>query len=191
MKSRDADILRSSVVVAGFWYVSSMSKRKTAGAATPATTVLTRAKVPFTVHEYEHDPGNHHFGEETVAVMGVDPHRTFKTLVAELTGAKHPHVCAVVPVSGQLDLKALAQAAGAKKATMADPADAERLTGYIVGGISPIGQKRQLPVFIDESALQFDTMRVSGGRRGFSVELAARDLAGAVGASFADIGRVG
>ena len=166
-----------------------MSKRKTAGAATPATAVLKRAKVAHIVHEYDHDPSNHHFGEETVEAMGVDPRRTFKTLVAELTGGPEPTVCAVVPVSGQLDLKALAQAAGAKKAVMADPADAERITGYVVGGISPLGQKRQLPVYIDSSALEFETMLVSGGRRGFSVELAARDLARGLHATFADIGR--
>ena len=165
-----------------------MSKRKTAGAATPATAVLKRAKVAHIVHEYDHDPSNHHFGEETVEAMGVDPRRTFKTLVAELTGGPEPTVCAVVPVSGQLDLKALAQAAGAKKAVMADPADAERITGYVVGGISPLGQKRQLPVYIDSSALEFETVLVSGGRRGFSVELAARDLAGVLHATFADIG---
>ena len=166
-----------------------MSKRKTAGAATPATAVLKRAKVAHIVHEYDHDPSNHHFGEETVEAMGVDPRRTFKTLVAELTGGPEPTVCAVVPVSGQLDLKALAQAAGAKKAVMADPADAERITGYVVGGISPLGQKRQLPVYIDSSALEFETMLVSGGRRGFSVELVARDLASVLHATFADIGR--
>ncbi|WP_341729457.1 Cys-tRNA(Pro) deacylase [Brooklawnia sp.] len=166
-----------------------MGKRKAASAATPATVALTRAKVRFIVHEYEHDPANHHFGDETVDVMGVDPRRTFKTLVAELTGGRHPVVCAVVPVSGQLDLKALAQAAGAKKAAMADPALAERITGYVVGGISPLGQKRQLPVFVDSSALDFPTMLVSGGRRGFSVELAARDLADVLRATFAEIGR--
>ena len=166
-----------------------MSKRKTAGAATPATAVLKRAKVAHIVHEYDHDPSNHHFGEETVEAIGVDPRRTFKTLVAELTGGPEPTVCAVVPVSGQLDLKALAQAAGAKKAVMADPADAERTTGYVVGGISPPGQKRQLPVYIDSSALEFETMLVPGGRRGFSVELAARDLASVLHATFADIGR--
>lgn len=102
--------------------------------------MLKRAKVAHIVHEYDHDPSNHHFGEETVEAMGVDPRRTFKTLVAELTGGPEPTVCAVVPVSGQLDLKALAQAAGAKKAVMADPADAERITGYVVGGISRSGR---------------------------------------------------
>ena len=166
-----------------------MCKRKTAGAATPATAVLKRAKVAHIVHEYDHVPSNHHFGEETVEAMGVDPRRTFKTLVAELTGGPEPTVCGVVPGSGQLDLEALAQAAGAKKAVMADPADAERITGYVVGGISPLGQKRQLPVYIDSSALEFDTMLVSGGRRGFTVELAAGDLAGVLHATFADIGR--
>ncbi len=166
-----------------------MGKRQTASAATPATVALTRAKVPFTVHEYEHDPANHHFGEETVEVMGVDPRRTFKTLVAELTGGRVPMACAVVPVSGQLDLKALAQATGAKRAAMADPALAQRVTGYLVGGISPLGQKRQLPVFMDDSALGFPTILVSGGRRGFSVELAAADLAKVLDVTFVRIGR--
>ncbi|GAA2184378.1 Cys-tRNA(Pro) deacylase [Brooklawnia cerclae] len=160
-----------------------------ASAGTPATLALTRAHVRFTAHEYEHDPLDHHFGEETVEQLGTDPERTFKTLVAELTGGGDPLVCAVVPVSGHLDLKALAHAAGAKKAAMADPADAERVTGYVVGGISPIGQKRRMPVIVDASARSHATILVSGGRRGLSIELAPDDLVGLLKARYAEIGR--
>lgn len=159
-------------------------------AATPATLALQRAKITHVLHSYDHDPNNHSFGEETVTVLGVEPQRAFKTLIAELNGADHRLVCAVVPVSGQLDLKALAQATGAKKAVMADPADAERVTGYVVGGISPLGQKRQLPVYIDSSARQYPTILVSGGRRGLSIEIAAADLAGLLNARFAELARV-
>ena len=108
-----------------------MATRKTAG--TPATVALAKAGVPFVVHEYEHDPANTHFGDESVAALGVEAHRVFKTLVAQLVGGREATVCAVVPVAHQLDLKALAQTTGAKKATMADAATAERLTGYVVG----------------------------------------------------------
>lgn len=157
--------------------------------ATPATRALGAGRVEFTIHSYDHDPANTHFGEESVAALGFDAARVFKTLVAELSGGPVPMVCAVVPVSGQLDLKALAHAAGAKKASMAAPSVAERITGYVVGGISPLGQKRQLPVWIDASAQSFPTIVVSGGRRGLSIEVGAGDLAGLLGASFADIAR--
>lgn len=156
---------------------------------TPATLALAKAKVAHTLHEYHHDPQQRHFGDESVAELGIDAERTFKTLIADLVGGSATQVCAVVPVSGQLDLKALAQAAGAKKATMTPPEVAERLTGYVVGGISPIGQKKRLPILIDSSALEYPTIWVSGGRRGLSVEVAAADLAGLVGARFAAIGR--
>lgn len=158
-------------------------------AGTPATLALAAAGVPYVIHEYEHDPTNRHFGDESVAVLGVEAACVFKTLVAEVIGGDARLVCAVVPVSGQLDLKALAQAAGAKRAAMADPPSAERITGYVVGGISPLGQKRQLPVYIDESARQHATVLVSGGRRGLSVELAADDLAALLGARFAALAR--
>ena len=158
-------------------------------AGTPATLALARAKLPHTVREYHHDPAQRNFGDESVAELGIDPARTFKTLIADLVGGSATQVCAVVPVSGQLDLKALAQAAGAKKATMTPPEVAERLTGYVVGGISPIGQKKRLPILIDSSARDYPTIWVSGGRRGLSVEVAAADLAGLVGARFAAIGR--
>lgn len=157
--------------------------------ATPATRALTSGGVAFTVHTYDHDPANTHFGDESVAALGFDAAMVFKTLVAELVGGPLPMVCAVVPVSGQLDLKAIAHAADAKRASMADPAVAERITGYVVGGISPLGQKRQLPVWIDSSAQSHPTIIVSGGRRGLSIEVNADDLAHVLSASFADIAR--
>ena len=157
--------------------------------ATPATRALTSGGVAFTVHTYDHDPANTHFGDESVAALGFDAAMVFKTLVAELVGGPLQMVCAVVPVSGQLDLKAIAHAADAKRASMADPAVAERITGYVVGGISPLGQKRQLPVWIDSSAQSHPTIIVSGGRRGLSIEVNADDLAHVLSASFADIAR--
>lgn len=150
---------------------------------------LTAAGVRFVVHEYEHDPANTHYGDESVAALGVAADRVFKTLIAHLDGGGEPTVCAVVPVAGQLDLKALAQAAGAKKVRLADAPTAERLTGYVVGGISPVGQRRQLPVYLDASARTFETILVSGGRRGLSIEVAAGDLVGLLGAHVARLAR--
>jgi Cys-tRNA(Pro)/Cys-tRNA(Cys) deacylase len=145
-------------------------------AATPAVRALERAGVPFSLHEY--DPastgsGAHGYGAVAVAALGADPAQVFKTLVARVDGAL---TVAVVPVSGQLDLKALASAAGGRKAAMADPADAERATGYVRGGISPLGQRKQLPTVVDDSALEFGTVLVSAGRRGLQVELPPADL---------------
>ncbi|AXE37430.1 Cys-tRNA(Pro) deacylase [Acidipropionibacterium virtanenii] len=158
-------------------------------AASPATRALARAKVEHTLHAYEHDPTNHHYGEEGAARLGLPPEVMFKTLVVRLEGSGVPTPLAVgvVPVSGMLDLKAFAAAMGAKRATMADPADAQRATGYIVGGISPLGTRKRLPTCIDSSALDHDTMLVSGGRRGLSVELAPADLIRVIGASTAPI----
>lgn len=141
-------------------------------AATPAVRALERAAVPFTLHEYDAadgDPAAHGFGEVAVTALGADPAQVFKTLVARVDGAL---TVAVVPVSGQLDLKALATAAGGRKAAMAEPADAERATGYVRGGISPLGQRKALPTVVDASALAFGTVMVSAGRRGLQVELA-------------------
>lgn len=160
------------------------------GAETPATAALVRAGVWFVRHEYQHDPGNTHFGDESVAALGVAATRVFKTLVVDLVGGPSAVVCAAVPVVGQLDLKALAKAAGAKRAALAASAVAERLTGYVVGGISPIGLKRKLPVYIDKSALEFETILISGGRRGMSIEIVAADLGGLLGARFADLARL-
>jgi Cys-tRNA(Pro)/Cys-tRNA(Cys) deacylase len=142
--------------------------------------------VAFTEHAYEHDPAASSYGLEAAHVLGLDPAQVFKTLLASVDGAL---VVAVVPVSGLLDLKAVAAAVGAKKAAMADPADAERATGYVVGGISPIGQRRQHPTVIDESALGFDTIYVSGGRRGLDLGLAPADLVRITSATVAPIAR--
>jgi Cys-tRNA(Pro)/Cys-tRNA(Cys) deacylase len=167
-----------------------MARKPHAGAqvGTPATVLLTKAGVPFTVHAYEHDPAAGSYGMEAAAVLGVDPGRVFKTLLATVDGRL---TVAVVPVSGMLDLKALAAAAGGKRAEMADPAEAERATGYVVGGISPLGGRRRLPTVVDATALTFPTVYVSGGRRGLDVELAATELVSLTAAAVAPIGRPG
>lgn len=162
-----------------------MAKRQRAG-GTPATTALTAAGVTFTVHEYDHDPRAASYGDEAAAALGVSAGRVFKTLLADVDGAL---TVAVVPVAGQLDLKALARAVGGRKAAMADPQAAERATGYVVGGISPLGQKRAQPTVVDESALRHGTVFVSAGRRGLEVELAPTDLVRLTGAVTAPIGR--
>jgi len=151
---------------------------------TPATALLTRTGVTFTLHPYRHDPRADAFGDEAVAALGLDAARVFKTLIATVDGRL---VCAVVPVSGRLDLKKLAAAVGGKRATMAEPAAAARATGYVVGGISPIGQKSRLPVVVDSSALEFDTVYVSAGKRGLQVELGPAALLRAADATSAAI----
>ena len=166
-----------------------MAKKKAPG-GTPATDALTAAGVVFSVHEYAHDPGTRHFGDETVAVLGLDPERVFKTLLVDVNPGGRPSLAVgVVPVAGQLDLKSIAAALGAKKAEMADPKAAERSSGYVVGGISPIGQKRALDTVVDESAELYDVVYVSGGRRGLDIGLAPSDLVAVTGAVIADIGR--
>lgn len=145
-----------------------------AGAPTPAIAALTRAKVAHTLHPYHHDPGTTAFGDEVVQALGWPPERVFKTLVAAVDGKL---TVGIVPVSGQLDLKALAAAAGGKKAVMAPVADAERSSGYVAGGISPLGQRKALPTVIDRTATGFDTIMISAGRRGLQVELSPGDLA--------------
>ncbi|WP_151772800.1 Cys-tRNA(Pro) deacylase [Streptomyces abyssomicinicus] len=161
------------------------SKKQQSG-GTPATVALTDAGVPFTVHAYEHDPAHPSYGEEAAEAMGVSPDRVFKTLVADVDGSL---VVAVVPVAGSLDLKALASAVGGKRAAMADPALAERTTGYVRGGISPLGQRKKLPTVLDASAEGHGTICVSAGRRGLEVELAPADLASLTSAALAPIGR--
>ncbi|BBA96744.1 putative transcriptional regulator [Actinacidiphila reveromycinica] len=151
-----------------------MAKKSRTGGGTPATVALDRAGVPYTLHSYVHDPScGLPYGEEAAAALGVEQGRVFKTLVAEVDGAL---TVAVVPVSGSLDLKALAAAAGGKRAAMADPAAAERSSGYVRGGISPLGQRRALPTVVDASALSRPTVFVSAGRRGLEVELAPAAL---------------
>ncbi|MDQ2797702.1 MAG: Cys-tRNA(Pro) deacylase [Actinomycetota bacterium] len=149
---------------------------------TPATATLTRASIPFTLHPYDHDPRSTAFGDEAAAVLGIDPEQIFKTLIVSVDGSL---ACAVVPVAQRLDLKAFAGAIGAKRAELADPSAAARATGYVVGGISPIGQKTTLPVILDETIELFDTVYVSAGRRGLQVELSPSDLARATGARIA------
>jgi len=151
---------------------------------TPATVALRAAGIPFTEHAYTHDPANTNFGLEAATALGLDPDRVFKTLLADVDGRL---VVGIVPVTGKLDLKRLAAAVGGKRATMADPAVAERRTGYVVGGISPIGQKTAHPTVIDETAELWDTVYVSGGRRGLDLELAPADLVRATDATLADI----
>lgn len=168
---------------------------------TRATELLRAAGVPFTVHEYDRDeagapagvdprPGKRGertgYGETTVAALGLDPERVFKTLVATVDGSL---VVGVVPVAGTLDLKRLADAVGGRKAAMAEPEEAERATGYVVGGISPLGQRRRLPVVIDETALLYGTVFVSGGRRALQLELAPEELIRIAEATVADIAR--
>jgi len=139
-----------------------------AGKGTPAIVAAERAGVAFTVHEYAHDPKAASYGLEAAEKLGVDPARVFKTLVADVDGTL---TVAIVPVEAQLDLKALG-----KRVTMAEPKLAERTTGYVAGGISPLGQRKPLPTVIDESAFDFETVHVSAGRRGLELELAPADL---------------
>ncbi|MEV7276507.1 Cys-tRNA(Pro) deacylase [Streptomyces sp. NPDC093111] len=159
-------------------------KKNTGG--TPATVALTAAGTAYTLHSYDHDPAAPSYGEEAAEAMGVSPARVFKTLVADVDGEL---TVAVVPVAGQLDLKALASAVGGKRAAMADPAAAERTTGYVRGGISPLGQRKQLRTVLDSSAEEHLTICVSAGRRGLEVELAPQDLAALTRAVLAPIGR--
>ena len=153
-----------------------------AGQGTPATVALRRAGVAHTLHAY--DNTSRDYGQEAAVVLGQDPARVLKTLVATVDGALH---VAVVPVGGTLDLKALAAAAGGRRAGMADPAAAERATGYVRGGISPLGQRRRLPTVVDSGALGFPTVFVSAGRRGLEVELAPEELVRLTGAVVAAV----
>jgi Cys-tRNA(Pro)/Cys-tRNA(Cys) deacylase len=151
---------------------------------TPATALLTREKIEFTLHPYDHDPRAQAFGEEAATALGVAQERIFKTLIASVDGKL---ACAVVPVAGRLDLKAFAAALAGKRAELAEPAAAARATGYVVGGISPIGQKTRLRVVIDASAPQFETVYVSAGKRGLQVQLTPADLVRATSALVAPI----
>jgi Cys-tRNA(Pro)/Cys-tRNA(Cys) deacylase len=153
---------------------------------TRATDQLARLGLPHRVHRYDHDPRHTSYGEEASAALGVPPGRVFKTLVADVDGKL---TVAVVPVSGTLDLKALAAAVGGKKAVMAEPAVAERATGYVTGGITSLGLRRPLPVVVDASALAYETVFCSAGQRGVEIELAPADLVRAAGARVAPVGR--
>ncbi|MER5867301.1 Cys-tRNA(Pro) deacylase [Kitasatospora sp. NPDC002040] len=163
-----------------------MAKKQRSAGGTPATVALEAAGVAFTVHAYQHDPGAASYGGEAAELLGIAAERVFKTLVAEVDGRL---TVGVVPVSGRLDLKALAGAVGGKRAAMADPAAAERSSGYVLGGISPLGQRRPLPTVVDATALDHPTVYVSAGRRGLEVELAPADLVALTGATVAPVGR--
>ena len=161
-----------------------MARRAPSG--TPATVALTEAGVAFTQHPYDHDPAAPSYGLEAAEVLGQPPEQVFKTLLVDTGDGL---AVGVVAVAGSLDLKGMAAALGVKKVTMARPEDAERSTGYVVGGISPVGQKRPLPTVVDESAELFDVVFVSGGRRGLDLGLSPADLLRVTGATVADIAR--
>jgi len=163
-----------------------MAKSKRGSAGTPATVALTRAGVAYTTHPYEHDPAAPSYGLEAAEALGLAPEQVFKTLFVEVDGRL---MVGIVPVSQQLDLKAVAAAVGGKKATMAEPTAAERATGYVVGGISPLGQKRAHPTVLDETAMAHDTIYVSGGRRGLDIGLCPQDLVRLTRATTAPIAR--
>lgn len=152
---------------------------------TPAINTARKARVQHQVHEYQHDASSESYGTEAAEKLGLSPAEVFKTLVVSLDGKTL--AVGIVPVSGKLNLKQIAKAAGAKKAAMADPADVERSTGYVMGGVSPLGQKKRLATFIDASAQKLDSMHVSAGRRGLEIELAPDDLARLTSACFAPI----
>lgn len=155
-----------------------------AGRATPATTLLARQKVAHRLHLYRVDPAAPNYGAEVATALGVPANRVFKTLVTEVDGAL---TVAIVPVTGDLDLKALAAAAGGKRATLADRTLAEHTTGYVRGGISPLGQRKRLPTVVDSSAAESETVFVSAGRRGLQVEISPTDLVRLTSATVAPI----
>jgi Cys-tRNA(Pro)/Cys-tRNA(Cys) deacylase len=160
--------------------------KKDASAGTPAVAALAAAGAAYALHPYAHEAGAASYGEEAAAALGVSPDRVFKTLLARVDGRL---TVAVVPVSGTLDLKALAAAAGGKRAAMAEPADAERATGYVVGGISPLGTRTRLPTVVDASVHDAAEVYVSAGRRGLQVSLPGEDLVRVTGATVAAIRR--
>jgi Cys-tRNA(Pro)/Cys-tRNA(Cys) deacylase len=171
------------------------SDKNGAKGSTPATVLLQKAGVSFALHEFAHDAADRNYGTAAAAALGIDYNRVFKTLLAVVDGMATVQgvqpsktVVGIVPVSGQLSLKELAAATRTKRAEMCDPAVAERLTGYVVGGISPFGQRKHLPTVIDQSCLEFDTIFVSGGKRGFDIEIAPSDLISVLSALTAPIG---
>jgi Cys-tRNA(Pro)/Cys-tRNA(Cys) deacylase len=166
-----------------------MGKQSARPSGTPALVVLNDAGTPHTVHHYERDPrAKFGYGLESAEALGAEPAQVFKTLMVSADGEL---VVGVVPVTGHLDLKAMAHAVGAKRAELTDPATAQRATGYVVGGISPLGQKKTHRTVIDASAESLETMLVSAGARGVSVEIAPRELAALTNATFAPIGKPG
>ena len=152
---------------------------------TPAIALLRKRKTAHAVHEYEHDPAAESYGLEAAEKLSIDPTRMFKTLVVKLDSGGL--AVGIIPVSSMLNLKCMAKACGAKKAAMAPPPEVERATGYVLGGVSPLGQKKRLPTVIDASAEHFETIYVSAGKRGMDVELAPGDLRSLLVASLADL----
>lgn len=154
---------------------------------TPAINLAKKKKVTHTIHQYDHDPRAESYGLEAAEVLGQDPAKVFKTLLFSLNGEAKNLAVAIIPVDQKLNLKLAAKAAKAKKADMADPEIAQKTTGYVVGGISPLGQKKALPTFIHQSAEQKETICVSAGKRGLEIELAPGDLAMLTRAQFAEL----